>query len=124
MTIVLLRQRGGPRKGVSVGAALITGGIFWVASFAAITADKAAPLNNIVRERQPVLTELSANASAMTYWVSESDAWHVVTTVDIVGGHGCEVETHAVVRFSSGLLPGQSQLISVPPTISEQHKEH
>ena len=107
-------------KGRSLGAALIAGGIFLVASFAVTSADKAhavrrrlramgirdrptalrspwqnahaerlpAPLNNMVRERQPVLTELSANASAMTYWVSESDAWHVVTTVDIVGGQG------------------------------------
>jgi hypothetical protein len=67
-----------------------------------------------VRQGQPVTTELSANASAMTYWVSESDGWHVVTTVDTVIGQDGDAEAHAVVRFSTVLLPGQSQLISVP----------
>jgi hypothetical protein len=61
-----------------------------------------------------VVTELSANASAITYWVSESDGWHVVTTVDTVIWRDSDAERHAVVRFSSVLLPGQSQLISVP----------
>jgi hypothetical protein len=32
------------------------------------------------------VTELDANTSAITYWVSESDGWHVVTTVDVVMG--------------------------------------
>jgi hypothetical protein len=69
--------------------------------------------NNAVAERQPVVTELGTNASAITYWVSESDGWHVVTTVDIAFAQEGDAEKHAVVRFSSLLLPGQSQLISV-----------
>jgi hypothetical protein len=75
-----------------------------------------------VREGQGVTTALSGNVSALTYWVSESDGWHVVTTVDTVTGQNDETEDHTVVRFSSVLLPGQSQLISVPFAIGEQQK--
>jgi hypothetical protein len=91
--------------------------------FATVTPDlKAAPLNDGVREGEPVMTELGANASALTYWVSEPDGWHVVTTVDTVIGQEGDAETHAVVRFSSVLLPGQSQLISVPLAIGERQQ--
>jgi hypothetical protein len=91
--------------------------------FATVTPDlKAAGLDDGVRERQPVVTELGANASAITYWVSEPDGWHVVTTVDTVIGQEGDAETHAVVRFSSMLLPGQSQLISVPLAIGERQQ--
>jgi len=67
---------------------------------------KADQLNNAVREGQAVTTELGANASAITYWVSRSDGWHLVTTVDTVIGKDGNAEKHAVVRFSSVLLPG------------------
>ena len=71
-----------------------------------------------VREHQAVVTELSTNASSVTYWVG----WHVVTTVDtVIGGRG-DAKHHAVVRFSSVLLPGQSQLISVPFANGEQQQ--
>ena len=70
--------------------------------------------NNAVREGHAVTTELSGNASAVTYWVSKSDGWHVVTTVDTVLERNGDAEKHAIVRFSSVLLPGQSQSISVP----------
>src|SRR5258708_17513916 len=83
---------------------------------------RAAQPDYAVRERQPVVTELGADASAITYWVSESDGWHVVTTVDTVIGRDGDAEKHAVVRFSSALLPGQSQLISVPFAQGEQHQ--
>jgi hypothetical protein len=46
----------------------------------------------------------------------------VVTTVDIVFDPDSDTEKHAVVRFSAVLLPGQSQLISVPVAIGEQQK--
>ena len=86
-----------------------------VAVFATVTPElKADQLNNAVRQRQAVTTELGPNASAITYWVSEPDGWHVVTTVDTVIEQNGDAEKHAVVRFSSVLLPGQSQLISVP----------
>lgn len=91
--------------------------------FATVTPDpKAAQLNNPVREGHGVATELSANASAITYWVSETDGWRVVTTVDTVIEQSGETEKHAVVRFSSVLQPGQSQLISVPFAIGEQQQ--
>jgi hypothetical protein len=91
--------------------------------FATVTPDSsAAQIDKTVREHQPVVTELSANASAITYWVSESDGWHVVTTVDTVIGEHDDAKHHAVVRFSSVLLPGQSQLISVPFANGEQQQ--
>jgi hypothetical protein len=46
----------------------------------------------------------------------------VVTTVDTVISRDGDAEQHAVVRFSSVLLPGQSQLISVPFAIGEQQQ--
>jgi hypothetical protein len=82
----------------------------------------ATQRDSAVREGQAVVTELDANASATTYWVSESDGWHVVTTVDTVIGQDGDAERHAVVRFSSLLLPGQSQLISVPSGAGEQQQ--
>ena len=92
-----------------------------VAVFATVTPElKADQLNNAVRQRQAVTTELGPNASAITYCVSEPDGWHVVTTVDTVIGQNGDAEKHAVVRFSSVLLPGQSQLISVPFAIGER----
>ena len=67
------------------------------------------PLDNALREGQAAVTELDASTSAITYWVSESDGWHVVTTVDSVMGQRGEAEKHAIVRFSSLLLPDQSE---------------
>jgi len=94
-----------------------------VAAFATVTPElKADQLNNAVREGQAVTTELGANASAITYWVSRSDGWLLVTTVDTVIGKDGNAEKHAVVRFSSVLLPGQSQLISVPFAIGERQQ--
>jgi hypothetical protein len=94
-----------------------------VAVFATITPElKADQLDNAVREGHAVTTELGGNASAISYWVSKSDGWHVVTTVDTVTGRNGEAERHAVVRFSSVLLPGQSQLISIPFAIGERQQ--
>ena len=94
-----------------------------VAVFATVTPElKADQLNNAVREGQAVTTELGANASAITYWVSRSDGWHLVTTVDTVIEQDGDAEKHAVVRFSSVLLPGQSQLISVPFATGERQQ--
>ena len=92
-----------------------------IAGLLAVSLALAAPQTKAatepVREGQGVTTALSGNASAVTYWVSEPDGWHVVTTVDTVTGQFDEAKDHAVVRFSSVLLPGQSQLISVPLAI-------
>ena len=96
-------------------------GVLAVALAAAKPAPSAPEDDRAVREDQAVMTELDANASAITYWVKQSDGWHVVTTVDSVIGRD-DAEKHAVVRFSSVLLPGQSQLISVPFAIGEQQQ--
>jgi hypothetical protein len=95
----------------------------FAAGFASVTGQlKAAQLDSTVREGQGVKTELSANASAITYWVNEADAWYVVTTVDILTGQSGDSDDHAIVRFSSVLLPGQSQIISVPVAIGERQR--
>jgi hypothetical protein len=83
---------------------------------------RAAQPDRAVREGYAVTTDLGANASAITYWVSRSDGWHVVTTVDTVIEQNGDIEKHAVVRFSSVLLPGQAQLISVPLSIGERQQ--
>jgi hypothetical protein len=79
----------------------------------------AAEPKRSVPEGQGVVTKLGATVSAITYWVSEPDGWHVVTTVDTTAGEYVGDETHSIVRFSSSLLPGQSQLISVPVAVGE-----
>jgi hypothetical protein len=86
------------------------------------TVAPAAQRDDAVPDRQPVVTELSADASAMTFWVIEPDGWRVVTIVDTVIGRDSDAEKHAIVRFSSVLLPGQSQLISVPLALGEQQQ--
>ena len=73
-------------------------------------------------EGQAVEAKLNPNASAITYWVNEPDGWHVVTTVDTVIAKNSDAEKHAVVRFEAVLLPGQSQVISVPFPIGEQQR--
>jgi hypothetical protein len=75
-----------------------------------------------VREGHAVTTELGGNAAAVTYWVSKSDGWHVVTTVDTVTDRNGSADKHAIVRFTSVLLPGQSQLVSVPSAIGERQQ--
>ena len=85
---------------------------------------RAAQPVRAVREGHAVTTELGANASAITYWVSGSNGWHVVTTVDTVIEQNGDAEKHAVVRFSSVFLPGQSQWISVPFAIGERQQVH
>lgn len=85
------------------------------ATFKATSKDSRS--NGAVREGAAAVTELSINASAITYWVSESDGWDVVTTVDIQLGQNQDDETRkqAVVRFSAVLLPGQLQRIWIGP---------
>jgi hypothetical protein len=69
----------------------------FVAGFATVTAQpEAAQLDRTVREGQGVTTELSANASAITCWVKEADAWQVVTTVDILTGRSGDSNNHAI----------------------------
>lgn len=104
------------------GKATGLAGILAVALATTAQALSATPLDNAVREGQAVVTQLDANTSAITYWVNESDGWHVVTTVDTVMGWHGDAEELAVVRFSSLLLAGQSQLISVPVAVGERQQ--
>jgi hypothetical protein len=83
---------------------------------------RATESNSGVREGQPVVTELSPNASATTYWLAEPDGWHVVSTIDIVLEPNRAAEQHAVARFSAVLLPGQTEVISVPYAPGEQQQ--
>ena len=76
------------------------------------------PVQN-VKEGQGVVTTLGTNASAITYWGSRADGWHVVTTVGMRSADGSDAENRSVARFSAVLLPGQSQSISVPVAIGE-----
>jgi len=85
-------------------------------------ASNAAQLDGTLREGHAAVTRLSANTSAITYWVSGHDGWRVVTTVNTTVGQDGEAEEHAVVRFSSVLQPGQSQVISVPFALGEQQQ--
>src|SRR5262245_65830572 len=72
-----------------------------------------------VHENQAFVTDLGADTTAVSYWTSAPDGWHVVTTVDTVTGKDTDAERHAIVRFSATLEPGQSQLISVPGTLGQ-----
>jgi hypothetical protein len=96
--------------------------VAFMASTALALELRAAERKNDVREGQAVVTELAPNASATTYWVAESDGWHVVTTIDIVLGRSDVADHHAVVRFSAVLFPGQVQVISVPYALGEQQQ--
>jgi len=86
-------------------------GVLLLTAAPALRADEPG---TTLREGRPVTMDLGGNASAMTYWVQTPEGWHVVTTVDTVTGRDSGAESHAVMRFSAVLLPGQSQVISVP----------
>jgi hypothetical protein len=110
-----------------VTAAALAGALI-AASAAIVPGPRAASAGDGLFEGQAVITALGPEASAMTYWLGEQDGWHVVTVVqftipqsDASTGNAGEDrgEAHAVVRFSSVLQPGQSQLISVPMTVGE-----
>src|SRR5688572_32891079 len=75
------------------------------------------PKTESVRENQAVVTRLGDGATAVSYWASAPDGWHVVTTVDTVVAADTETEQHLIVRFSAMLQPGQEQLVSVPGAI-------
>jgi len=70
------------------------------------------------REAESVVTPLGDKTRALTYWVSQPDGLHVVTTVNSVADDGSP-EKASVVRFTSVLLPGQSQSIAVPVPVGE-----
>ncbi|HEY4044936.1 MAG TPA: hypothetical protein VGM32_24245 [Rhodopila sp.] len=97
-------------------------GVLAVVLATAAPASSTTQPGSTPRQGQAVETRLDASTSAVSYWVSEADGWHVVTTVDAVIGRDSNTEQHALVRFSSLLLPGQSQLISVPFASGERQQ--
>ena len=99
----------------------------------ALAAALAAGLVGAARADEPrhalpslasITTDLGNKASALTYWVDEADGVHVVTTIDtVVGGDAAsDAQQHAIVRFSALILPGQSQVISVPGPVGAQQQ--
>ena len=80
------------------------------------------PLHDAVVENQAVVTELGGNATAVSYWASAPDGWHVVTTVSTAVGADGDAEQYAFVRFSATLAPGQEQLVSVPLAVGERQQ--
>ncbi len=93
-------------------AAMVSGAIAFMATA------QATEENRVVQEGQGIVTALGTKASAVTYWTSQADGWHVVTTVNTAGTEDTGSDGN-VVRFTSVLAPGQSQSISVPVAIGE-----
>ena len=96
------------------------GSIILYGMISATSSVQATEPNRSVREGQGVVTALGTDTSAITYWVSQPDGWHVVTTVGTKGAGSSDADDRAVVRFSAVLLPGHSQSISVPVALGEQ----
>ena len=80
------------------------------------------PKHESVLENQAVVTRLGSGATAVSYWASAADGWHVVTTVDTVVAADTETEQHLIVRFSATLLPGQEQLVTVPGAVGTEQQ--
>jgi hypothetical protein len=128
-----LEQRGREivqRKNNAVLIAAAAFGALMVAGFAGVSHtdepvhpnDRANhhPNQESVRENQAVVTKLDDGATAVSYWASAPDGWHVVTTVDTVVAADTETEQHLIVRFSATLLPGQEQLVTVPGEVGTE----
>ena len=80
------------------------------------------PTSASVRENQAVVTKLGDGATAVSYWATAQDGWHVITTVDTVVAADTETEQHLIVRFSATLQPGQEQLVTVPGAIGTEQQ--
>jgi hypothetical protein len=102
-------------QGLALAAALVT------ANLVTASASAAEP-HGAVPQLAAVTTDLGNNATALTYWVDQADGFHVVTTIDtgVDGTAALAEDRHAVVRFSAPILPGQSQVISVPGSAGPQ----
>jgi hypothetical protein len=90
--------------------------ILAAAAAAGIPELKALDLDTSVQEGQAITTDLGST-SAITYWIGRPDGWHVITTVSTTTGE--EGNSANVLRVSSVLLPGQSQVISSPGNVGE-----
>lgn len=86
---------------------------------AAVAPSRATETERGVAQGAGIITRFGASASAVTYWVSRPDGFEVVTTIDTKANGGDAENDRAIARFSSRLLPGQSQVISVPAALGE-----
>ena len=78
----------------------IAGSAVLYGMIAATSPVQATEPDRNVKEGQAVVTTLGSDTSAITYWVSQDDGWHVVTTVDTKNA-AVDFGDHAVVRFSA-----------------------
>ena len=87
----------------------------------AASADEA---HHILPQRVGVATALGGNASALIYWEDEADGIHVVTTIN--AGSGSESasgsQQRTLMRLSTLILPGQSQVIAIPGADGSQQQ--
>jgi hypothetical protein len=68
-----------------------------------------------LREGQPAVTQLAANASAVTYFVDRPDGYHVIVTVRTDHNAGADaLHQPPAIRFSSRILEGQTIDLSMP----------
>jgi hypothetical protein len=68
-----------------------------------------------LKEGQSVVTQLSAEASAVTYFVDRPDGFHVIVTVRAGHDAGADVlHQPPAIQFSSRILPGQTIDLSMP----------
>jgi hypothetical protein len=68
-----------------------------------------------LREGQPAVTQLSSDASAVTYFVDRPDGYHVIVTVKTHHNAGADaVHQPPAIRFSSRILAGQTIALSMP----------
>jgi hypothetical protein len=62
-----------------------------------------------LREGQPAVTQLSPDASAVTYFVDRPDGFHVIVTVRTRRDAGADaLHQPPAIRFSSRILAGQT----------------
>lgn len=102
-----------------------TSGLALAASLALSTIVDATEQSKLVLAATAESTDLGGGAKALTYWVDGADGRHVVTTVDTIIPDGSDTDTgrHVIVRFSGTLLPGQTQVVSVPGGVGTGPRE-
>jgi hypothetical protein len=76
----------------------------------------ASPASAIeLREGQPAVTQLSPDASAVTYFVDRPDGYHVIVTVRTHHDAGADaLHQPPAIVFSSRILAGQTIDLSMP----------
>src|ERR1700733_13160005 len=68
-----------------------------------------------LREGQSVVTQLSPDASAVTYFVDRPDGFHVIVAVRTNHEAGADaLHQPPAIQFSSRILPGQTINVSMP----------